>query len=182
MLKKISNRKGFLYLVASGIILLVLVYAIAISPTVEIIKDLRALESKNELIRTAPETIAATEMELASLNEIIGAGNTDGSGFQNTLLNRISNYCAKNDLLLREFPPVITWQKGDYGFITANLIIEASFIPLLKLLYDLETSDTPGKIISVSFNTNEDRKTKLTRLSMSVYIQTIKPDNHDSID
>jgi hypothetical protein len=179
MFKGLSYKQQLYYLLASGVLFFILAYWIAISKTLETGKNLKAVAKKLEQVKTAPENIATFEKRLAVINSKIGENLSDIPEFQKNLLDRISSYCAENSLVLKEFPQVHSWQKQDYLFITGYASIEGPFIPLLKLLYNLETTHSLGRIVSVDFSSREDRKLKRTRLTMSVYIQTIKQAKND---
>jgi hypothetical protein len=179
MLKGLTYKQQFFYLVLIGILAFILAYWIAISRTVETRSNLKDIRKKMEQIGTAPENIALLEKRVALINKIIGENPNDIPEFQKNLLNIISNYCAENSLILKEFPQIHTWQEQDYQFITGYASIEGPFTTLLKLLYNLESTHSVGRIVSVDFSSVEDRKLKRTRLTMSIYIQTIKHVNDE---
>jgi hypothetical protein len=147
---------------------------IAISQTVKTRQKLIDLNEKLSQVETAPETIATLEKRLSDINSKIGENYNNTPEFQKNLLDQISEYCAKFGLVLREFPQVHNWKKQDYEFITGYAKIEGPFIPLLKLLYELESSHAFGRIVSVDYFSYEDRRAKKLRLTMSIYVQTIK--------
>jgi hypothetical protein len=149
-------------------------YWIAISGTIKTRQDLRKMDIKLEKLATAPESIDRLENRVAIVDGKIGENPGDIPEFQKNMLDKISSYCAQNGLVLKDFPKIHSWQKNDYQFITGYANIEGPFIPLLKLLYQLETSHTSGRIVSVTFASIEDHRIKKTRLTMSVYVQTIK--------
>lgn len=178
MLKNLTYKKRFYYLVVVTIMVYLFSYWIAISGTVQTRKDLKKLELSLEKLRTAPESIAILEKMLNEVNSKIGENPEDIPEFQKGLLEKVSGYCVQNGLVLKDFPKVHNWRANDYQFITGYASIEGPFIPLLKLLNQLETARTSGKVVSVSFLSTEDRRLKKTRLSMSVYIQTIKQNSN----
>lgn len=174
MLQKLTYKKRVIYLIVVSILVYLFSYWIAISETVKIRKDLKQLEIKLEKLEKAPQSIAVLEKKLEDMNNKIGETPEGIPEFQKGLLDKISSYCAKNSLVLKNFPKVQSWKENDYEFITGYANIEGPFIPLLKLLNQLETARSSGKVVSVSFMSTEDRRLKKTRLSMSVYVQTIK--------
>jgi hypothetical protein len=171
---KLTYKKRLYLLLGAGLFVFFLSYRIAIIETVKISKNLKDIREKLSQIETAPESIAILEKKIASINKMIGENLNDVPEFQKTLLDRISSFCNENSLVLREFPQVHSWTKQDYQFITCYASMEGSFIPLLKLLFDLETHFVSGRMVSVDFYSNEDHRLKKRRLIMSIYIQTIK--------
>lgn len=174
MFKHITYKKRLLLLIAFGIIALVLSYLIAFSATINLKHDLNNLDLKLEKLEQAPGQIEMMENKLTVLNDKIGESHVNIPDFQIQMLDKISSYCTQNELILKEFPKAHSWQENNYQFITGYATIEGSFIALLRLLHQLETSYNSGRIASVSFVSKEDRRIKKTRLTMSVYIQTIK--------
>jgi hypothetical protein len=175
MLDKLSYKHRFYILLAAGIIVFLLSYWLAISRTVATFKQLRLMERSLRNVESAPENIAVYENKLQIANKKIGENlENETVDFQKNLLDVISLYCAGNSLILREFPRVHKWQKKDYQFITCYANIEGTFIPLIKLLDNVEKSQRTGRIVSVNFSTYEDHLTRRLRLTMSIYVQIIK--------
>lgn len=173
MLKNLPYRKRLIYLLIFGLIILLLAYHIAISPTIKLKKDLDSLQVKLIQVEKAPETIKYYENRLTEINTKIGKNYNQNQNFQKNLLNEISSNCDRYSLVLKDFPQVHIWQKQNYNFITGYARVEGSYIPLLKLLYKLETDHSYGRLVSVDFLTFEDLKAKKTRLTMAIYLQTI---------
>jgi hypothetical protein len=174
MIRNLTYKQRFYYLLGMGMLVYILSYGVAISGTIKTWHDLKETDVKLKKLSAAPANIKALEKSLDAINFKIGTNQGDVSDFQKTLLDGISSYCIQNGLILKEFPRIHAWQKGNYEFITSYACIEGPFVPLLKLLYKMEVTHATGRIVSVSFFSTEDRRTKKTRLSMSLYIQTIK--------
>lgn len=166
----------------SGLIGIFITYWVAILPTIQISRQLRDTKAKLLQVENAPEIIAQFQKQMNSINSKIGENYSQGPEFQKNILDEISKYCEIHSLTLREFPEVHTYQKQDYEFITAYARIEGEFIPLLKLLYELESGRLYGRLISVDFLSTDDFKSKRLRLTMSIYIQTIKQNNNAKSD
>jgi len=164
----------------AGIVAFIMAYKVAISETVKTRKNLADIREKLDLIELAPKSIAYYENRIESVNLKLGDSKCDPTDFQKDILNRISTYCAQNALVLKDFPQIHVFHKQDYQFLTGFASIEGSFIPLLKLLHELETSPIHGRIVSVGFFSYEDRRLKMKKLTMSVYIQTIKQMDDES--
>jgi hypothetical protein len=174
MKKTVPYKKRFCYLVASGVLVFILAYRIAISRTITTINKLHKIESFSGQFETARLNIAGAEKQLQVINARIGEYFGDKTAFQRDLFNRTSIYCADNSLIIKDFPQVHCWKKQDYQFLTGFARLEGTFLPLLKFINNIENSHLYGRIVSLSFSANEDRKMKKTRLSLSIYIQTIK--------
>lgn len=122
----------------------------------------------------APNKITQLENKLNSINKTIGTNITSDLDFQELLLEKVSNYCNDNKLILKELPQTHIYKNRDYNIETNMVVVEGSFIKLLKLVYMLEQEFKLGKVISVKFESEKDLITKKIRLSASIYFQNIK--------
>jgi hypothetical protein len=174
MLKNLTYKKRLICLMIAGLLILLLAYQVAIFPTLKLRRDLNSLQSKLAQVEKAPGIIAGYETRLAEINAKIGGNYSQNPDFQKNLLNEISSNCERYSLMLRDFPQVHVWQKQNYDFITGYARIEGSYISLLKLLYKLESGHFYGRLVSVDFLSTEDLRAKKLRLTMAIYIQTIK--------
>ena len=167
-------RKRFLLLVATGTVGIILAYLLAITPTVKLHHQLKDIKGKLSQLESAPDSIASLERRLEEINHKIGESYSQGPEFQKNLLGEISTHCQKFSLVLSEFPQVHTFRRQDYEFITEYAKIEGKYLSLLKLLYMIETTGSFGRLVSVNFQSVEDLRTKETKLTMAIYVQTVR--------
>lgn len=178
MISKLTYKQRFIGLCGIAVLAIILVYVIAISETIRIKQEMKDIEEKLADLESLPQKISETEYELSLLNNQVGEDFQNNQEFQKTLFDLISKHCTENSLVLRNFPRIETWQNMGYTYLTGYAQVEGSFKSLLKTLYSLETGSSPGKIISVDFLSAEDRRMRRFRLTMSIYIQTIKQNDY----
>lgn len=176
-----ADKKGFFLTLAGGILMLVVVYRIAVIPTIDITKEYKSIQAQMGKIENAPGRLAALESEIATLDKVIGRTNTTGD-YQGAILQEISRYCTENNTLLREFPAAQVFRNSGYEHSVSNAITEGKYSELLGLLHTLETGDCPGSILSVRFYMFNDRRSDATKLNMSVLIQTVKKSENEIND
>jgi hypothetical protein len=174
MYDSFSFKTRFYFLIGGGVLVYILAYWIAISGTIKIRNELKDLNVKLEEVTSAPENIASLEHNIEIANQKIGQNPSEITDFQKNMLNKISSYCMQNGLILKDFPKLHLIEGTEYQIIIGYAEIEGRFVPLLKLLYQLEMSRSVGRVVSVGFYSIEDRRLKKIRLSMKIYVQNIK--------
>ncbi len=93
---------------------------------------------------------------------------------QSAILEKTGHFCQQHQLTLKSFPKTHYYKDKDYLVMTNKLVVEGEFIKILKLIYLFEQKFQLGKIISVQFDKERDRKTKRMKLYGSLFIQNVK--------
>ena len=137
------------------------------------------MKDQLEIVENAPQQIASLETKIEEIEQVIGKNFNAGCDIQQQILEKISNYCIENKLVVKEFPKKLSSYDQQYMIETNRVVIEGSFTGLLKLLHFLEQDKQIGRVVSVDFQTNQDFKTKRTILTMSIFIQNIKTGTND---
>jgi len=178
-MKNLSHyQKRFFMLVGATLLLLFFSYQWSFKKAAQEKKMHTQLKEKQALI-----TNLGSEMQ--KWNELNRQVDTQfGSGviqsFHENLLNAVGNFCEKNRLTLSEFSEPFTGNDGGYQVETIILTIEGSFIPLLELIYMLETEFKGGKIASVDFYKKKNFKTGKDELFLKLYMQKINKQNDET--
>jgi hypothetical protein len=132
------------------------------------------LERQALIAKNSPQKVNQLNAELANIENKIGNINLDSSNVQQTILGLVTNYCQKNNVVLREFPSSITQQENDITIETNYFSVEGDFLRLLQLVNSLEQHSEIGKITSTHFKSKKNIKTKSVELTMTVYVQNFK--------
>lgn len=161
------------HLLYGGLILCVwMVYAWAITPTLEAKRMCDQLQQQIDSAAQAPEQILALEQELQRLDEITGTNNGNDSSAHETLLDLVTVYCGSHALTLREFSTPVRFTQQEWLVETHPFTVEGDFIHLVQFLDHLR-AQAPGNIVSADFHAKKDNKTKTTALLLTIYIQNI---------
>jgi hypothetical protein len=164
-----------LYLLLGGFVLFFLIaYRLSIKPTLDLKDNCQTAEEQLILAEGSSQKIQYLKKRLLELDQTIGTNISEGIDFQDLLLEEVSAYCKKHQLVFRDMQQTYKYQKGNYQIETNIFAVEGSFKPLLKLIYNLETNYNTGQIISIHFESKKDLKTKKRRLFVHVYYQNIK--------
>lgn len=156
-----------------------LVYSLALSTTIDLAGSCSQREADLASVQNAPQRIAALKAEQAAIDRVLGE---EGRilDFQQALLEKVSDYCQDNKLVLREFPKPIAKKENNYLVETNLVVVEGKFSKLLTLVYELEQQDRLGKIAAVEFRTERPRRGQPAKLTASIYVQNVKKANNEA--
>ncbi len=174
MFNNLTYKKKVMYLFAGFVILLILSYSLSIRRTVKLGEICTNLEEQKESLQNAPSKIQKIGNELNNINAMIGKDMHVDMDVQSAILEKTGHYCQHQRLTLKSFPKTHYYKDKDYLVMTNKLVVEGEFIKILKLIYKFEQKFQLGKIISVQFEKERDRKTKRMKLYGSLFIQNVK--------
>jgi hypothetical protein len=169
-MKKISPEMKNKMLVAGLIPLMWMIYAFALKPTFELRNEYNKLQLQLDSSAGAPARMQQVESELKKLESEIEESNT--VSFHEQLLDQLTNYCRKNELILRDFAPPVIYHVQEMRVETHPVKVEGTYVQLLKLVHYLEKTKK-GKVVSVDFFSKRDSKTQILSLTATIYVQNI---------
>ena len=176
----LSYKNSFYLLLAGIVFLCFLIYGIAIVPTVQLKNEISKLDKRLLTAREAPGKIESLESKIESFNRVLTGSASGSAALHEKLHGVISRYCRQHNVILRSFPAAHKFQQGNYVVETNIIVVQGTFIKLLRLLFHLETEENFGKISSVLFSSYFNRKQNSTFLTMTIYVQNIKQDKNES--
>lgn len=174
LLNKLTYKQKLNYLGIVSFLFFLVVYSMAIKKTIALKKSCNLIENQLTELKDAPYQINQIEKKLNEIKSIIGVFSVEESDGQSQLLEKCTEYCSKNNLVIRDFPKTHEYIQTEYLIQTNIVKIEGNFCLLLKFIYLLEQKYQIGKIISISFSKELDRKLKKEKLFTTLYIQNIK--------
>ena len=114
------------------------------------------------------------QMRQERLMAITGEAGAAELDLHQELLERVSSYCVNNRLVLEEFPKPVISQSNDFQVETTIFTVEGRFIPLLRLVHDLEQEWGLGKISGVEFASRKNNRANRKELTVSISFQQVK--------
>lgn len=160
-------------LIAVAILLVLVVYNFAVKKTILAHNDCSLAEDQIALAANAPLMASQLERELTQMDTRIGNANLEEKSGQE-LLELLTNYCQKNDAVLREFPETTVTEKEKLTVETNLFIVEGNFSTLINLVYILEQKSKLGKLASVHYQLKKDLKSRNMVLTSIIYLQNVK--------
>jgi len=173
MFAAITYKQKNALLIVFAVLLIFLIYSFAIKRTIQSYSDYQDLKDKVELASSAFSSVDYFKKEIKKMDVKMNI-TTNQIYSEDILLDIVSNYCQRNNLVLREFPQSTTCTNGNIIIETNYFVVEGGFNALLKLIYLLEQKMKFGKVASVHYQYKRDMKTKEMALTSAIYIQNIK--------
>lgn len=173
-IRNLSWKQKNRLLLAGLLVTIWIIYAFAISNTLEARTACNTLQSQIDSASGAPARITELEYELKRLDAVSGSTHnapTD-SAVHEQLLSLVTEYCENNDLILREFVSPVKYTQQEWIVETHPFTVEGNFAGIVQLL-DYLRKNVPGKIVSADIRTKKDNRTKTTSLLVTVYVQNI---------
>ncbi len=178
MKRQLTYKKRLLYVLLAGGLFTVILYNMAISDTIDLAIENSDMEEQVSKNVNAPEQIKAIKIKLKKIEQLIGDQTEQELDVHQMLLESVTGYAQKNNLILKDFPqPYATSDKG-YLTKTAVVTVEGDFIRLLKLSNYIENNYQGGKIVAIDFKATKELRTRKRKLNSTIYLQNVKAE-HD---
>ena len=174
MFKNLTYKKRNRILAAVSVLFIFFSYKMAFQNTLDTYHDVQSLKEQLLLAQGAPEKVNTLRQQMMNMDRLLGTKQRADTSVQQALLGIVTDYCQKNNAVLREFPKTIQKIQDNYLVETNFFVVEGSFVKLLELLYLLEQKNRIGKIASVNFLTKKDFKTQGLNLTATIYLQNVK--------
>ncbi len=160
-------------LIGAFVLLSFLSWNLAISETVGLASNCQKIEEDNLRMGSTLKEISSYEKKVHLLNAQVGMGDAQLTNVQQQLLALITDFGKKNSIHLRKFPAPIQIQNSGYSVSTIPVVVEGPYVALVRLLHEIEFTDQLGKVVSVDFEKELNRKTKRMELNATIYLQYI---------
>lgn len=171
---KLSYQQKNKVLAIGGVVFLFIVYQLAISKSFELYSQNSLLEEKLTAAKMSYKSKEELDTKEAKLDGHLSSFFVDSLSHQEYLLETISTYCHQHKILIKEIPARTEYREDNFEVGTHRIVLEGSFISLLKMVYLLEQKSKMGRVSSVSFSLKYDTKRKREVLSLILYIQNIQ--------
>lgn len=157
-----------------------MVFKIALKPSFEL---KRACNEKKEIliaVDKTPQEIKQISNRLAKLNSQLSNLSATEYSTREKILEEVSRYCQSENLSVYNYPPSHFYDNSTFIVETNSIVIKGDYKRLLKLLNHIETRGNFSRIVSVTFFTELNRKTKSKELYLELIFQNIN-NNADEI-
>ncbi len=90
------------------------------------------------------------------------------------LLERLTGFCRKNNILVKTFPAAKRVVENGTGIINNTIEVEGRYQDIAALVYTIEHEDKLGAVSSLKFFSEKDRRTKALRLKAKMVIRNLE--------
>jgi hypothetical protein len=172
--EKLNYSKKNIILVLTSVICLLFIYKKVISKTLVLANEINFSETTLLNLSQIPTEIKSINNQLSIIDKNIGNLNLSPEELQQTLLDKFSVSCLKNNSEINYFSEPHETKQNNYRLITSEVSIKGDFVSILKTIYDAELNFEQAKIVSVNFFLKLNIKTKNKELYAKIYFQYIK--------
>jgi hypothetical protein len=167
-----EKNKG---LIAGYAIFFVLVYWLALHPSIQLYFQNTGMEAKIQQAQDAPLQIQRLKARLASSEQKTMNGFA-GESLQKELFAKVGKICQQEQVRLRLLEHVDKQKMGEMEIDTYQMVLEGDFHSLVKALHQVENTLGHGVVSSAGWGKEMDRRSKENRLIETIYLQSIRID------
>ena len=175
---KLSYRQRNQMLAGVAGVLLLLTLGVSVRKTVALVQHNYTLEQQMHQAKRAPQRIAQLQSRSAQLGEVMAMGH-EPNALRKELFEQVGSYCQQHQVQLRSFQESETFEEGSLRVETHVLHLEGGLQNQLRVCQALETQLSKGRVVSATFRTEHDRRTKRTYLSGQLSVQGVKEINDE---
>jgi|GEM_PF-1533256 len=134
----------------------------------------------SEVSRTArlqQEQIAQPEelfRHLENLDRIMGCSDLTGIDIRQAILDQVSQEERSYPFSMVDIPKGYIYEKQGYTVMVNTFVMAGEYSKLLRLMYNMDTSRTPGQVIASRMFTYKTYQAAEPELRMALYFQHLK--------
>ena len=178
-MKNLSEKYKLYLLLGGFILILIIAYNVAIKSTISTIREYRELKQKSTEAADLPAQCAALQNQLKHLNRLYFDAVKGIDDTHEIFLNKLGRLAAQYNAAVIDYPAEHNFEASSVRIETHIAVLKGDFSDLLKVLYELEVNERIGRLVSVEYYTEINRKTKVRSLFMRIYIQNYRNKNND---
>jgi type II secretory pathway component PulJ len=171
MLKNLSEKYKFLLLTGAFLLLILISYQIALKGTVQLRREVKALKQKISEADELPQQIGLLRKQLKMLNATYFEEKQRSNNKHEIVLETVSRQAAKYAVTVYEFPARHIVSTSSVQVETHTITLRGRYTDLLKTIQSLETEERVGRIVSVNFYTESERRSRKKYLYAQLFIQ-----------
>jgi hypothetical protein len=177
MIEKLTYKQWFFIYVAGIFLSVIIIFQVAIKPTLEARNLYKEKNLLLESLSSAPLEIQTLREKLNQINHNLNSENKTLYDTRDDLLEEISNFCIKNRIHVYSYPELHLYNNRSFVIESNRIVLKGTFKNLLKLIYHMETNVGFSRIASIRYYTELNRKTKREELFLEMIFQNIN--DHD---
>ncbi len=177
--KTLAYRKKNLLLATVSIVILAIAGFSTFGTTISLYKENKKMSQQLVFAKSAPANIIKINKELKNLQKTISYLD-ETSDLRKELLDKVGRTSEENHVLFREFKPPVSFIDEELHVETHEIVLQGSYTALVKVLDNVERKIKMGKVTSVRFSLEKERRSKKTNLLCYMSIQSIKERKNES--
>ena len=160
-----------------SLLLIVVSYMLAVKPTVALWSANGTLEQQIRSSKDLGPKLALVEQDLQALKMYYSSD--QASSKHDDLLEQLSHAAEQYQLVIVDFPAAEMYKEQQYWIESNTILVKGAYKDILQLVFDIEQTYKIGRVVSVVFAVERDRKAKKEFLTAQIIVQNIKPVTDD---
>ncbi len=170
---KLSYARRNQVVVAIGILLALSAYGIAIRPTVVLWRQQTELREQTQVVKQFQQQVRQTREKRRQYDSLLLAFSSDTLRQDDYVFNELTRNCRQHGATLSSLTPVNQDDYQGYQIETRIAKLRGPFAALLKVVYNLEYHHPIGRLSSVRWTMEVDRKQRQEHLYAYLYLQNL---------
>lgn len=171
---KYSYKQKNLALLVLGVLLFAVSYKRSFKTTIETTSYISELNDKQAEAELSNQSIRRLQLEIATVNRLLGKENISIERIQQGFLNFFARYSS--GLSVQQIEEVYTYDHPDFSINTFRIDIKGNFISQLRFMNALERNFDEARLIHTHFETKKDlvsgNSELITTLLLQNYVRT----------
>lgn len=165
-----NNKRKLIVLAVISVLLLLIAWRVAITPTLKLRKSNKQLEKEIVDVKTISSQI---QFYKHSLDEIkLTSGWEKQKDIEQVVFDYFSDYCNRKSMLLMNFPEPHVFANDDYEINTWEIQVKGSYFEILRLADSVERNLKSAKFIGLQMTITKKPGKKQEFLIGKFYIQS----------
>lgn len=166
---KYSYKQKNLALLVLGVLLFAAAYKRSFRTTIDTTTYISELSDKKAEAELSQQTIQNLQLEIATVNGILGKENVSIEQVQQGFLNFFA--LQSSGLSVQQIEEVYTFDHPDFSINTFRIDIEGNFIQQLLFIHKLEKQFQEARLIHTHFETKKDPASSKSNLITTLLLQ-----------
>ncbi|MEM9075560.1 MAG: hypothetical protein AAGC43_00910 [Bacteroidota bacterium] len=163
------KTKNKIWATSIGLLLLLfLCFKLAINKTIGLREEYGVLKSKNEYFQNLPSQLVLLTDKKEKLDSTLFSLNLENESNENNILKFLNERSDSLKVRILDFNEAHIVKDKTGSSVTYTFIIEGRFNSLLKVIHDIETKSTFGKVRQVSFDKIRRKKARLLETTVMI--------------
>jgi len=134
----------------------------------------RVLKKMSIEAEDIPQQTALLKKQVLELNTKYFNEGIRSDDNHEVILEKAGNLSSTNNTSVYEYPARHLYRKMNIQIETHTVVLTGRFPDLLKVLYQLEVHKKVGRLVSVEYYAETDRKTRRRNVFSRIYIQNYR--------
>jgi hypothetical protein len=178
LVRKLTYKQQCHYALYAFLFLLVIIYFTNIKETFLLRKTRDNFLVRNKNIIDPEKRYHDLLDYNRKIDAIIGSNISDENTTE-IILEHINAYSKNNNVKIQEYYPPLIFNNSAYKVKINHFVLEGDFRELLMLTYLFETKYKTGRLVSVGYEIETDKRTKESNLLSHIYLQNIVTNNEE---